>query len=102
MADSLIDLGKKTLKETLKITARPGVYVVNDATPVTDKQFTGIYIAEDTVIASLTIVGGTVNVVSDDVSTPGTAVKGGVMITCANGYFGGITLTSGSVALILQ
>ena len=100
MADSKEDLLKRQLAETQKMTARPGVFVVNDGS-ATAKTFSGFYVAEDTVVASLKTVAGGTDVKGDYIAVPATAVKAGVMITCANGAFQEITLTSGSVALIL-
>jgi len=83
-----------------KMAAIPGTFVVNDASLVT-MDFSAIYIAEDTIISNLYINDTAGNNLSRYVSTPGTAVKGGVIITCRDGKFSAIQLTSGSVSLIL-
>ena len=83
-----------------KMAAIPGTFVVNDTTLVT-MDFSAIYIAEDTVISNLYINDTVGNNLSRYVSTPGTAVKGGVIITFRDGKFSAIQLTSGSVSLIL-
>jgi len=84
-----------------RITATPGTYVINDAVAFTDLKFYAFYVAEDTVVSSLSVNGGANNVVADYISTPATPLKGGVIISCRQGHFSGITLTSGSVSLIL-
>ena len=100
MADSKEDLLKRQLAETQKMTARPGVFVVNN-TATASKTFSGFFVAEDTVVASLKTVTGGTDVKADYIADASVAVKAGIMITCANGAFQEITLTSGSVALIL-
>ena len=82
-----------------KLVANKGVYIVNDTTEVT-KVIDGVFVLEDTVISTLK-VGGT-DALSSYVSTPATAIKAGAYIRPLDGVkFSGITLTSGSVALIL-
>ena len=82
-----------------KLVANNGVYIVNDTTEAA-KVIDGVFILEDTVIATLK-VGGT-DALSSYVSTPATAVKADAYIRTLDGVqFSGITLTSGSVALIL-
>lgn len=84
------------------MSAEDGVVVVNDTTAYNSQRFGGIYIAEDTVIANLEVNGVVANVISDYVTTPATAIKGGLFITSkGDDVFSSITLTSGSVALIL-
>tara|TARA_R100001463_G_scaffold42850_4_gene89595 strand:+ start:3626 stop:3901 length:276 start_codon:yes stop_codon:yes gene_type:complete len=82
-----------------KISASRGVVIVNDTNAVS-RTFDAVMALEDTVIASLT-VGGT-NVRANYITTPATAIKAGALITGHNGdTFDGITLTSGSVSIIL-
>jgi hypothetical protein len=82
-----------------KLVANKGVYIVNDATEAT-KVIDGVFVLEDTIIATLKVGG--VDALSSYVSTPATAVKAGAYIRPLGGVkFSGITLTSGSVALIL-
>ena len=82
-----------------KLVANKGVYIVNDTTEAT-KVIDGVFVLEDTVIATLKVGG--VDALSSYVSTPATAVKAGAYIRPLDGAkFSGITLTSGSVALIL-
>jgi len=82
-----------------KLVANKGVYIVNDTTEAT-KVIDGVFVLEDTVIATLKVGG--VDALSSYVSTPATAVKAGAYIRPLDGVkFSGITLTSGSVALIL-
>ena len=79
-----------------------GVIVVNDTVENTTHA-DSYYVAEDTVIASLKINGAATDVKALYISAPATAVKGGVLITPQSGaYFSGITLTSGSVVVILK
>lgn len=86
-----------------KLIANKGTYVVNDTTEAV-KDAEAYYIAEDTVIARIEIDGDTAtDVKANYISTAATAVKGGVLLTPLNGsYFSAITLTSGSVAVILK
>ncbi len=87
-----------------RIAATPGTFVVNDNDPLTEDtvpKFYAIYVAEDTTISSVSVNGTGGNNITDYISTPGIAVKAGVIITCKSGYFSGITLAGGSVSLIL-
>lgn len=79
-----------------------GVVIVNDtAEKVLNSD--SYYVAEDTVIASLKVNGAATNMLTSYITTPATAVKGGVLITPQRGdYFSSITLTSGSVVAILK
>ena len=80
-----------------------GVIIVNDTAENTTHA-DSYYVAEDTVIARIEINGDTAtDVKATYISAPATAVKGGVLITPQSGaYFSGITLTSGSVVVILK
>tara|TARA_R110000851_G_scaffold73275_1_gene161717 strand:+ start:23 stop:295 length:273 start_codon:yes stop_codon:yes gene_type:complete len=79
-----------------------GVIVVNDTAENTTNA-DSYYVAEDTVIASIKINGLAGDVKALYISDSATAVKGGVLITPQSGaYFSGITLTSGSVVVILK
>ena len=79
--------------------ANKGVYIVNDTTETT-KVIKGLFVLEDTVIATLKVGG--VDALSSYVSTPATAIKAGAFITPLDGAnFSGVTLTSGSLALII-
>jgi hypothetical protein len=80
-----------------------GVVIINDAAEnVVNAD--SYYVAEDTVIARIEINGDDTTDVKDNyISTPATAVKGGILITPQSGdYFSAITLTSGSVVAILK
>ena len=82
-----------------KLVANKGVYICNDVTEVTNT-IDGIFVLEDTVFATLKVGGS--DALASYVSTPATAVKAGAYITALNGVkFSGVTLTSGSVALII-
>lgn len=80
--------------------AQAGVIIVNDTVAVS-REFHAVYVLEDTVIAALSDEAG--NAVGAYVKAPGTAVKAGAFITPFDRQkpFSGITLTSGSVSLIL-
>jgi hypothetical protein len=79
-----------------------GVIIVNDTVENTTHA-DSYYVAEDTVIASIKINGAVADVKALYISAPAVAVKGGVLITPQSGaYFSGITLTSGSVVVILK
>jgi hypothetical protein len=79
-----------------------GVIVVNDTVENT-VHADSYYVAEDTVIASIKINGAVADVKALYISDAAVAVKGGVLITPQSGaYFSGITLTSGSVVVILK
>jgi hypothetical protein len=86
------------------ISAQYGTYVVNDTTEA-EKNAIGIYVSEDTVFSRIEVDGATAtDVKANYISTAGTAVKAGVTLTPQGGddYFSAITLTSGSVVLILK
>jgi len=79
-----------------------GVVIINDTAENTTHA-DSYYVAEDTVIASIKVNGLATDVKASYISAPATAVKGGVLITPQSGaYFSGITLTSGSVVVILK
>lgn len=84
------------------MSASNGTVVVNDTVEFVANA-NGFFMNEDTVIARIEINGDTTTDVKDDyITTPATAVKSGVLITPkGNDYFSAITLTSGSVTVIL-
>ena len=86
------------------IGAQYGTYIINGTVEVA-KNAIGIYVAEDTVFARIEVDGDTgTDVKADYIQTPATAVKAGVLITPLGGndiFFNAVTLTSGSVVLIL-
>jgi len=86
-----------------RLIAQNGTYVVNDtAEYVANAE--GYYMAEDTVIARIEVNGVTgTDAKGDYISTAATAVKAGVLLTpIGDDYFSAITLTSGSVTVILK
>jgi len=87
----------------MKISAAEGTFTVNDAV-ANAKDFTAIYVAEDTVISHILLNGGATNVAGNYIKAPDVAVKGGTIIAIGTkaGYGSSITLTSGSVTLILK
>jgi len=82
------------------MSADNGVYIVKNTSEAT-KNFAAVYVLEDTVISSLKVDGADAK--STYIAATGTALKAGALIRPTSGiaYFSGITLTSGSVALIL-
>ena len=90
-----------------RIASVRGTYLVNDAVAVA-KDFSEFFVCEDTIIASLLengdnflVTPGGGEVKSKYIADPAIALKAGTIVTCNNGKFTGITLTSGSVNLIL-
>ena len=81
-----------------KLVASKGVFIVNNTTEKT-ATIAGVLVLEDTVISSLKVAGSDVK--SSYIAATGTAVKAGAYITGIGVNFSGITLTSGSVALVL-
>lgn len=87
------------------ITAAQGTFVVNDTTEVV-KNAAAIYVAEDTVFSRIEVNGDTsTDVKAYYIQTPTTAVKAGSLLTPigvnSDIRFSAVTLTSGSVILIL-
>ncbi len=81
------------------LVASQGTIVVNDTTEKT-ATFDAIFVLEDTVFNSIKVAG--VDIKSDLITTPGTAVKAGAMLRASGGRkFSAVDLTSGSVVLIL-
>lgn len=82
------------------ITAQAGTILVNDTNPYSG-EFHALHALEDTIILALDDASG--NIVDDYITTPANAVKAGAMITPFDRQkvFTGITLTSGSVVLVL-
>lgn len=81
-----------------------GTIILNDITEK-EGQFLGIYVLEDTVFSRIEVDGDTAtDVKANYITTPATAVKAGALIRPLAGTdqeFSAITLTSGSVVLIL-
>ena len=81
------------------LVASQGTVIVNDTTEKV-VMFDAIFVLEDTVFASIKVAG--VDIKAELITTPGTAVKAGAIIRPINGAkFSGVTLTSGSVCLVL-
>lgn len=84
--------------------AQYGTVVINDTSEY-EGQIMAIYVAEDTVFSRIEADGDTATDVKGNyITTPGTAVKAGVLLTPLQGTdseFSAITLTSGSVVAIL-
>lgn len=87
------------------MTAAQGTFVVNDTAEVVSNA-AAIYVLEDTVFSRIEVNGDTAtDVKADYIQTVGTAVKAGALLTPIGGEsdirFSAVTLTSGSVVLIL-
>lgn len=86
-----------------RMSASNGTFTVNDTTEkVID--FSAIYFPEDTVIARIEINGDTAtDVKANYISTPANVVKAGTLkVIQGDDYGSAITLTSGSVELVLS
>ena len=82
-----------------ELVANNGTYIVNNTTEAT-KTIDAIVVLQDTVFTAITTAG--VDTKSTYIAAPGTAVKAGAIITPINDLqFSGVTLASGSVALVL-
>jgi hypothetical protein len=81
-----------------RLVATQGSFIVNNTTAKTTS-FVGLLVLEDTVFSALRVDG--TDVKSTYIAATGTAVKAGALITGQGVKFSGVTLTSGSVALIL-
>lgn len=82
-----------------RIASLKGTFLVNNALEKTI-DFSELFVCEDTVISSLKENGGG-DVRDKYMAAVGGTLKAGTIISCKNGKFTGITLTSGSVNLIL-
>ncbi len=81
------------------LTAQQGTFIVNNTVAKTVNH-DAIIVLEDTVFSAIRVAG--VDVKSTYIAATGTAVKAGAMIRPINGAkFSGVTLTSGSVCLVL-
>lgn len=86
-----------------RMSAYQGTYTVNDTTEAV-KNFSAIYFPEDSIIARIEINGDTAtDVKANYISTPASAVKAGTLkVIQGDDYGSAITLTSGSVELVLM
>jgi hypothetical protein len=89
------------------LTARGGTYIVNNTAAYTSSLFYAVVALEDTVISVLETNdsnGIVKSVLSDQIAAPATAIKAGAILTPMdiNKPFSKITLTSGSVMLVLK
>jgi len=82
-----------------RIASIKGTFLVNNAVGKTI-DFSELFVCEDTVIASLKENGGG-DVRDKYMSDVSGTLKAGTIISCKNGKFTGIHITSGSVNLIL-
>jgi hypothetical protein len=81
------------------LTAQQGTFIVNNTVAKTVNH-DAIIVLEDTVFSAIRVGG--VDVKSTYIAATGTAVKAGAIIRPLNGAkFSGVTLTSGSVCLVL-
>jgi hypothetical protein len=81
------------------LTAQQGTFIVNNTVAKT-VDHDAIVVLEDTVFSAIRVAG--VDVKSTYIAATATAVKAGAIIRPLNGAkFSGVTLTSGSVILVL-
>ena len=81
------------------ITAQQGTFIVNNTVAKT-VDHDAIVVLEDTVFSAIRVAGSDVK--STYIAATATAVKAGAIIRPINGAkFSGVTLTSGSVCLVL-
>ena len=81
------------------LTAQQGTFIVNNTAAKT-VDHDAIVVLEDTVFSAIRVAGSDVK--SSYIAATGTAVKAGAIIRPINGAkFSGVTLTSGSVCLVL-
>jgi hypothetical protein len=81
------------------LTAQQGTFIVNNTVEKTINH-DAIVVLEDTVFSSIKVAG--VDVKSTYIAATGTAVKAGAIIRpLRDAKFSGVTLTSGSVCLVL-
>ena len=81
------------------LTAQQGTFIVNNTVAKT-VDHDAIIVLEDTVFSAIRVAG--TDVKSTYIAATGTAVKAGAIIRAINGAkFSGVTLTSGSVCLVL-
>jgi hypothetical protein len=81
------------------LTAQQGTFIVNNTVAKT-VDHDAIIVLEDTVFSAIRVAGSDVK--STYIAATGTAVKAGAIIRAINGAkFSGVTLTSGSVCLVL-
>ena len=81
------------------LTAQQGTFIVNNTVAKT-VDHDAIVVLEDTVFSAIRVAG--TDVKSTYIAATGTTVKAGAIIRPINGAkFSGVTLTSGSVCLVL-
>jgi hypothetical protein len=81
------------------LTAQQGTFIVNNTVAKT-VDHDAIIVLEDTVFSAIRVAG--TDVKSTYIAATATAVKAGAIIRAINGAkFSGVTLTSGSVCLVL-
>ncbi len=83
-----------------RIASLKGTFLVNNVAVEKVIDFSELFVCEDTVISSLK-ENGSSDVRDKYMATVGGTLKAGTIISCKNGKFTGITLSSGSVNLIL-
>ena len=84
-----------------ELVANNGTYIVNSTEEEFIRTIDAIVVLEDTIF-EIIYIGDYQDVTIDYISNPTSAVKAGAIITPINDMqFSGLTLTSGSVALVL-
>lgn len=97
---SIYQLSNKNGSDSV-LTASRGSYIVNNTVAYSGNA-RAIVVLEDTVFNTIAHFGAAGNVKTSYIAAPATAVKAGAIITPLNGnLFTNISLTSGSVALVL-
>ena len=82
-----------------ELVANLGTYIVNNTTAV-NKTIDAIVVLEDTIFSSIRVAG--TDAKSTYLADSAIAIKAGAIITPINDVqFSGVTLTSGSIALVL-
>jgi len=92
-------MGNSQLEAIEEIALQSGTFVVNNTAEYTNSM-EGLYVAEDTVFASIKVAGN--DRISQYIADSGATIKAGVIIAPLRGSkFSGVQLTSGSVVAIL-
>jgi hypothetical protein len=93
-------MGNSQLNAIEEMALQNGTVVVNDTTEYIN-EIDAIYVAEDTVFASIKVAG--VDAKDTYITTSGSTIKAGVIISPLRGVkFSAVQLTSGSVVAILM
>lgn len=84
------------------VSGAKGSYILNNTSTYSTNSVRAIVVLEDSVFNTVEHLGTAGNIVSTYIGTPATAVKAGAIITpIESKLFANISLTSGSVSLVL-